>query len=417
LRAPPAVGEALQVLRAGLEDLVGNLVRHPRTLLELGLLARDADLTAELVALAKRDMPVLVLWGDNDRVLPADSFDALCRAMGTEGRVVAGNHSWVLADPDAFGEVMSNVVEVAARAETSELSLALAGTSIPPDIVASLLERAAPLWLMSEPPSVLAGDLALCYPLLRPGEVRAVARETDTPGSYRLTVVAEDRRGLLADTTALLAAEGLSVSHASATTWTAERLAMHSLVVDAPHDFPWDALSKRLRTVGEGSGPGFLFEPGGRALVRSTPQAMGRSLLSVTAPDQIGLLWAICAWLSEHDLTIDAMRVESTAMTAHDAFIVKGSFDPSELAERLSASHMTFVGHLVTSPVGVARRILRLATDALRPEYATQVRGIADAAHRGARVDTPEVAAIDGVGRPGEERRGRDEHRGEQSSG
>ena len=63
------------------------------------------------------------------------------------------------------------------------------------------------------------------------------------------------------------------------------------------------------------------------------------SLLSVIAPDQIGLLWAICAWLAEHDVTIDAMRVESAAMMAHDAFIVKGTFVASDLAGRLSAAH------------------------------------------------------------------------------
>jgi hypothetical protein len=34
--------------------------------------------------------------------------------------VVPGNHSWLLADPDAFGEVMTNVIEVARLAREME---------------------------------------------------------------------------------------------------------------------------------------------------------------------------------------------------------------------------------------------------------------------------------------------------------
>jgi pimeloyl-ACP methyl ester carboxylesterase/glycine cleavage system regulatory protein len=366
MRDPVPIGESVQVLRAAVEDFLPNIVRHPRTMLEVGVLARQADLGAELVELAKRDVPVLVLWGDHDRVLPTGSFDALCRAIGTEGRVVSGNHSWLLADPDAFGEVMSNVVDVAACADTDELAQLLDGTSLPADVVKLLLDDAAPLWLMSEPPQVLAGDLALCYPPLRPGEVRAVARETDTSGSFRLTVVAEDRRGLLADTTALLAAEGLSVSRASATTWVKHRIALHTLVVDAPPDFlpdSWDLLAKRLRAVGEGAGPGFLFEPGGRAYVHTTPQALGRSLLSVSAPDQLGLLWAICGWLADHDVTIESMRVSSTATMAHDEFIVKGTFAPAELAARLSSPQepvwRSAISEIVGSALGAVRGLVR----------------------------------------------------------
>jgi hypothetical protein len=30
--------------------------------------------------------------------------------LGIEGQVLPGDHSWLLADPDAFDEVMANVV-------------------------------------------------------------------------------------------------------------------------------------------------------------------------------------------------------------------------------------------------------------------------------------------------------------------
>jgi pimeloyl-ACP methyl ester carboxylesterase/predicted amino acid-binding ACT domain protein len=361
MRDPLPLAEGLQVMRAAAEDLVPNLVKHPRTMLEVGLLARTADLGAELEELGRRQLPVLVLWGDHDRVLPVGSFEALCRAIGTEGQVVPGNHSWLLADPDAFGEVMSNVVEITARRGTDELHALLEGTSMPREIVKTLLADAAPLWLMSDPPSALAADLALCHPPLGPHEVRAVARATGEQGSFRLTVVAHDRPGLLADTAAVLAAEGLSVTGASATTWTTQALAMHALTVDAPEDFlsdSWDLLARRLRSV-TSDGPGFLYEPGGRAHVRSTPQTLGRSLLSVTAPDQLGLLWRICRWLADNDVTIEACRVTSTAGIAHDEFVVAGTFDPDELAARLSSAGKPIWKRLALEPAASALGTLR----------------------------------------------------------
>jgi len=363
MRDPVPIGDGVQVLRAAVEDLIPNLVRHPRAMVGIGLLARRADLSFELIELAKRDLPVLVLWGENDRVLPIGTFEALCRAIGSEGKVVSGNHSWLLADPDSFGEVMSNVVDVAARNEQTELAQLLAGTSMPKEEIAQLIESAAPLWLMSEPTATLAGDLALCHPALGPDEIRAVARECDGPDCFRLTIVAHDRPGLLADTTAVLAAEKLSVIRASATTWVDRRLAMHSLVVEAPEDFlpdSWDLLAKRLRSVARNDVGGYLFEPGGRATVRSTPQAMGRSLLSVSAPDQLGLLWAICDWLANQEVTIEAMRVENIEDMAHDEFIVRGPFDADALEARLSIESPTLMSaplHIVSAAVGALRRI------------------------------------------------------------
>ena len=78
------------------------------------------NLTAELEELRRRKVPVVVLWGDQDTVVPRASFDALCAALGSEGEVVAGSHSWMVADPDAFGEIMTNVVAVAQLARDLE---------------------------------------------------------------------------------------------------------------------------------------------------------------------------------------------------------------------------------------------------------------------------------------------------------
>jgi len=114
------VPQLARVLPIILQEAVPNLVRNPRALLRVGDLARRADLTPELEALKERRLPVVVLWGDGDRIIPKPSFDALCRAIGSEGEVVNGNHSWLLADPDSFGEIMTNVVSVAQLARALE---------------------------------------------------------------------------------------------------------------------------------------------------------------------------------------------------------------------------------------------------------------------------------------------------------
>jgi len=109
-----------RVLPVILEDALPNLLRNPRAMWRVGQLARTADLTEELEDLRRRDVPVVVLWGEQDRIIPRASFDALCAAIGSSGEVVHGNHSWLLADPEAFGEVMTNIVEVARIARIEE---------------------------------------------------------------------------------------------------------------------------------------------------------------------------------------------------------------------------------------------------------------------------------------------------------
>jgi pimeloyl-ACP methyl ester carboxylesterase len=106
-------------MRAILEDAVPNVVGNPVGVWRLGLLARRADLTVELAEIKARGLPVLVLWGEGDGIIPRASFEALCAAVGSSGQVVPGRHAWLLADPDSFGEVMANTVAVAAAARAS----------------------------------------------------------------------------------------------------------------------------------------------------------------------------------------------------------------------------------------------------------------------------------------------------------
>ncbi len=101
-----------------LEDAVPNLLRNPGGIVRVGGLARRANLDDELEELRRRGLPVVILWGEDDKVLPRLSFEALREAIGAECITVSGRHGWLLADPVAFGEVMTNVVGVAALAQS-----------------------------------------------------------------------------------------------------------------------------------------------------------------------------------------------------------------------------------------------------------------------------------------------------------
>jgi len=117
------VRQATRVLPVVVEDLLPNLVRNPRAIVRVANLARRADLRAELEALRDRGLPITILWGTRDGVIPRESFEALCVASGVEGTVVEGSHSWLLADPSHFGEVITNDVRVAQAARDLERSL------------------------------------------------------------------------------------------------------------------------------------------------------------------------------------------------------------------------------------------------------------------------------------------------------
>jgi pimeloyl-ACP methyl ester carboxylesterase len=113
------IGQARRVLPVILAEAAPDLVRDPRAFLRVAGLARAADLTTELQELKARRLPVVVLWGNRDRIVTRDAFEEMCETLGGPHAVtVEGSHAWLIADPDTFGEVMTNVVEIASRSST-----------------------------------------------------------------------------------------------------------------------------------------------------------------------------------------------------------------------------------------------------------------------------------------------------------
>jgi pimeloyl-ACP methyl ester carboxylesterase len=112
--------EYRRVLPVVARDLFGNLLRNPRNLVRAGRLAAEADMRAELGDLRDRGVPVTILWGDQDRVLPEAAFLSLAEAAGCSTDIVPGRHSWLIADPEGFGEVITNSLAVHAMVQDHE---------------------------------------------------------------------------------------------------------------------------------------------------------------------------------------------------------------------------------------------------------------------------------------------------------
>jgi hypothetical protein len=207
-------------------------------------------------------------------------------------------------------------------------------TTMPKEMADELLATAPSLWLASDGDGDLASDLALCHPPLAAREVRArVARAG--PSRWRLTVVAHNRKGLLADTAGLVANEGLSISSASAVTWEHLDLALHAVCLPGapPGAVTLERLGARLRAAADGDRPDVRFEPEGPAEVRVVGEAGGDAIVNLSAPDQFGLLWAICRWFADNGGDIQAAGISGAAIV-HDVFIVRDCPDVSGL-ERL----------------------------------------------------------------------------------
>jgi pimeloyl-ACP methyl ester carboxylesterase len=100
-----------RVLPVVASDAISNAARHPKVLWEVGRLAREANLEQQLAVLRRRRLPVFILWGREDRVIPLASTEALARFnSGAKLLTVPGDHNWLIADPDLFAELMTNVV-------------------------------------------------------------------------------------------------------------------------------------------------------------------------------------------------------------------------------------------------------------------------------------------------------------------
>ena len=117
----------LQTVASVVEDAAPNLLTNPLGVWRAAELARRVDLAAELSALRESPLPVTAVWAAGDGIIPRASFDSLCEALGREGRIVRGRHSWLLSDPESFSEIMAEAVASASPAQPAAAEARVAG--------------------------------------------------------------------------------------------------------------------------------------------------------------------------------------------------------------------------------------------------------------------------------------------------
>ena len=235
----------------------------------------------------------------------------------------------------------SGAASLGAVATAAEVRKLLEPTTLPDPLVDALLDGASVTWLLAEPAEVLAGDLALCHPALGDEEIRATVKPTTQPASWRLSVVAHDRPGLLAATAGALAGHGLTLTGAAAVSWPELDLALQCVTAADPDGrdrlpAEWDDIGKTLRAALAGThpvDPG--FEPAGPVRIQVTPQDQGLCLVTLEAPDHLGLLWALAHWFETHDCNIEGSAVTTDGRTATGSVLVRGEVDAADLASAL----------------------------------------------------------------------------------
>ncbi|MGW0176418.1 alpha/beta fold hydrolase [Rhodococcus sp. NPDC003322] len=103
--------QVARVLPVALRDAVPNVLRNPVGVWEVARIARTANLTRELSALADRRLPIFVVWSLRDDVIPMATTMSLRAALGEPRTItVPGGHAWLMDDPRSFGEIITNVV-------------------------------------------------------------------------------------------------------------------------------------------------------------------------------------------------------------------------------------------------------------------------------------------------------------------
>ena len=226
-------------------------------------------------------------------------------------------------------------------ATTAEVRDLLTATSLPSDLVDDLLDEASATWLLGESAVTLAADLVLCHPPLGPEEVRAVVQPTTLPGTSRLCVVAHDRPGLLAGIAGATAIHGLTISGVSATLLSRHGLALMAVTASHPDGLEltpseWDGVGAHLRAVlGHRKRVLPAFHAGPPVTVETSPQGQGRVLVTVEAPDRVGLLWAVASWFETNGANIEGVSFSTVGDMVRDSFLVVGEVEPTALAAHI----------------------------------------------------------------------------------
>jgi pimeloyl-ACP methyl ester carboxylesterase len=91
-------------------SVVPNVLRRPVTLALTAYLALTVDLVDQARDLVASGMPVLFVWGDQDRLVLPGALRSV--EGGLPAEVVHGRHGWLLTEPEEFAAILRNALVV-----------------------------------------------------------------------------------------------------------------------------------------------------------------------------------------------------------------------------------------------------------------------------------------------------------------
>lgn len=118
-----SAGDILRAAPSMLRDFVPNVVRKPITLALTARIALTASLAEQAESLVAAGLPVLLIWGDDDRIVAQGTLGAVAGSLPTE--VVRGSHGWLLTQPEEFASLLRNALVVHAMLERRQRGQAL----------------------------------------------------------------------------------------------------------------------------------------------------------------------------------------------------------------------------------------------------------------------------------------------------
>jgi [protein-PII] uridylyltransferase len=229
--------------------------------------------------------------------------------------------------------------ETAARLAERADAIRAALETEDPGVVERFLLRMPRSYLLNRPLEQVVEQFALVAPPLAAGEVRAHARPGARPSSYALTVVTEDRPGLLSSIAGALSLTGLSILTAQVFT-TEDGVAVDVFEVEGAFeeevaDGRWREFRGTLRKAIEGR-LSLAYRVGEKRKLYPAPRhdvpvrvAVDNgvsdfyTVIEVGAPDRIGLLFDVTRTFAELRLDIHLAKVATYGGRVVDAFYVR----------------------------------------------------------------------------------------------
>lgn len=220
--------------------------------------------------------------------------------------------------------------------------------------VDAYVDRVPRGYLLAVTPDTAARHFRLLTPPLGATELRTDARAGERSGTYDLTVVARDRPGLLAKIAGALSLNGINVLSAHAFT-TEDGVAVDIFVVDSVFEEEvdedrWRRFRSDLRKALEGrvSLDYRVREKRRHYPEHKVPTATSVKIdngvsdfftvVEVSAPDRIGLLFDVARAFHELELDVHVAKVATFGTRVVDAFYVRDLFgmkveDPEHMRE------------------------------------------------------------------------------------